>query len=331
MGKQLVCQLKPGQTVNAPFVVKDKSLQDFAKKPGKYLSLLLGDASGQVQARVWDNADQLAQTFQVGDVIQVEGRMESYQGRMQMIIERLRPLPLDEAPVHELVPHSSRDRGEMVQQLHETIRQVSDRHLRALLELVFGDEELMERFVTVPGAKLLHHAYIGGLLEHTLNVVELCKCAANLHPEINRDLLISAALLHDLGKCLELEGTLTFDYSDVGRFVGHVVLTDRLVNDKLKQLPDFPQHLANLLTHLLLSHHGRREWGAPVHPVIPEAEALHYADNLDARVQGYLAERTAGSDSESNWSRYHNLYEAYIYLGPTGMEEPHSQDQGRLL
>ncbi len=326
MSKQLVSELAPGQRVESAFVVKEKSLADFARKPGKYLNLLLSDASGQVQARVWDNAEEVAQTLEVGDIVQVEGKVEDYKGRLQVIVQALRRLEPDEAPLEELVPHTKRDTEEMLRELRAAIDEVGNQHLHALLESVFADDELRERFARTPGAKALHHAYVGGLLEHTLNVVELCKCAAGLHADINRDLLITAALLHDLGKCFELEGDLSFNYSDLGHFVGHVVLTDRLVNEKLRELPDFPQHLADLLTHMLLSHHGKREWGAPVHPAIPEAEALHYADNLDARVQGYLAERSTQPQAEGNWSRYHSLFEAYIYLQPTDVNNESEAD-----
>ena len=187
------------------------------------------------------------------------------------------------------------------------------------MQAVFDDEEILTRFVQSPGAKAMHHAYVGGLLEHTLNVTEIIKTAARLHPELNRDLLIAAALLHDLGKIYELEGEMALDYTTLGNFVGHVVITERVVNRKLAQLPAFPAELANLLTHILLSHHGEREWGAPIMPAIPEACALHYADNLDARVQGYQTFREERSEVERQWA-FHRILERNIFLGPTTMD-----------
>ena len=318
MAKQMVNELQPNQTVDAPFVVKDKSLRTFRNKEGQYLALTIGDRTGEISARVWDNAEQVASSFKAGEVIQVQGRVEEYQGQSQIIVQRLRPLGPSEYDKADFVKASARPPAEMLQQLRENIQEIGEPNLKALCEAVFDDEEILSKFAQVPGAKALHHAYVGGLLEHTLNVTEIVKTAARLHPDLNRDLLVAAALLHDLGKIDELAGEMAIDYTDLGNFVGHVVLTDRIVNQKIAELPDFPEQLAALLTHMLLSHHGEREWGAPITPATPEACALHYADNLDARVEGYQAFRQQQADQEGQWAR-HWMFDRNIYLGPTGL------------
>ena len=315
MSKPLISELSVGDKVNTAFVVTDISLAPFRNKPGSYLNLTLKDRSGEITARMWDNAEQAAATLQPGQVAMVAGQVEEYQGTPQVIVLGLRPCQPDEYDPAAFVTTSQRSPEEMVAQLQADIAEVANPHLSALLQAIFGDEELLALFTTTPGGKSLHHAYRGGLLEHTLNVVELVKKASELYPRLDRDLLITAGLLHDLGKIYELEGELSYDYSDEGRFLGHVVLTDRMLTDKIAQLPDFPQHLANTLTHTVLSHHGRREWGAPVLPSTPEACALHYADNLDARGQGFQQIIDRERDQPGRWSRYHPYFERSIFVG----------------
>ncbi len=284
---------------------------------------------------MWDNAEQAAAALQPGQVAMVAGHVEEYQGEPQVIVRGLRPCQPDEYDPADFVASSQRNPEEMVAQLRANIAEVSNPHLSALLQAIFGDEELLARFAgdeellarfaSSPGGKTLHHAHCGGLIEHTLNVVELVKKASDLYPSLDRDLLITAGLLHDLGKIYELEGELSYDYSDEGRFLGHVVLTDRLLAGKIAQLPDFPQHLANTLTHTVLSHHGRREWGAPILPSTPEACALHYADNLDARVQGFQQIIDRERDQPGRWSRYHPYFERSIFVGPAEADNEESK------
>jgi len=316
MSKPLISELSVGDKVAAPFVVTDISLAPFRNKPGSYLNLTLKDRSGEITARMWDNAEQTAAALQPGQVVKVAGQVEEYQGEAQVIVRAIRPCPPDEYDPADFVISSQRSPEEMIAQLQADIAEVDNPHLSTLLQAIFGDEELLARFSTSPGGKSLHHSYRGGLIEHTLNVVELVKKASELYPRLDRDLLITAGLLHDLGKIYELEGELSYDYSDEGKFLGHVVLTDRMLTDKIAQLPDFPQHLANTLTHTVLSHHGRREWGAPVLPSTPEACALHYADNLDARVQGFQQVIDRERDQPGRWSRYHPYFERSIFVGP---------------
>ena len=316
MAKQMVSELEANERVTGVFVVKEKNLLPFRKKSGHYLNVILADRSGEIPGRVWDNAEQVAALFGIGDVVSVRGQVEEYQGQRQVIIQQLQPADPSQYDKADFVKTSPRPPAEMLQQLHDDIETIQEPHLQAVVQAIFGDEEIRARFAQAPGAKAMHHAYVGGLLEHTLNVVELVETAAELHPELNRDLLVAAALLHDLGKIYELDGEMVLDYTNQGRLVGHVVITDRIVGRYVAQLPEFPSDLADLLCHMLLSHHGEREWGAPIEPAIPEAIALHYADNLDARVAGYEAFREERRDQEGQWA-FHKIYERSIFLGPT--------------
>ncbi len=316
MEKQFVADLAVQTRVQAVFVVREQAMVPFRNKPGKFLNLTLGDRSGEIKGRAWDNAEQLAERAAVGDVVLVTGRVEEYQGQLQLIVADLVAAAPDSFDPDDLLPRSSRSREELLAALAATVAEVSNPHLRALLDLFLGDEEFCGRLVEAFGAKSLHHSYVGGLLEHTLSVVEILKCVAQLHPELDRDLLVAGGLLHDIGKLEELGGAVAVDYTDLGHFVGHTVLGDRMVTARIAQLKGFPEPMANLLSHMLLSHHGEREWGAPVVPATMEASALHYADNLDARVQGFKQVIAANRGGGANWSEYHRSYQRAIYLGP---------------
>jgi 3'-5' exoribonuclease len=314
MEKQFVRDLVPNARVTSVFAVKSKSLASFRNKPGQYMNLVLCDRTGEIKGRVWDRAEELSAGFEVGDVVLASGRVEEYQGTLQFVLTEVVLAPEGTYDPADLIARSGKSPEELLEGLDAAVAQVTEPYLRALLDSFMTDEDFRRNFAWAPGSKTLHHSYAGGLLEHTLSVVALLNTAADMHPELNRELLITGGLLHDIGKMRELGGAITVDYTDLGRFVGHTVLTDRWVGEKIAQIDGFPTELANLLTHMLLSHHGERDWGAPVVPSTMEACALHFADNLDAQVQGFKqviqrGERTGG------WSEYHPLYQRTIYRG----------------
>jgi 3'-5' exoribonuclease len=321
--RQRVAQLEAGEPVRGPFVVASLQLRPFRNREGQYLDLRLSDSTGEVVGRMWEGAEEAAACVTPGRVCLVEGRVEEYRGQLQVVVGTLRPCEEDEYEAADFVRCASRPVEEMVAELFERIEEVGDPHLRALLDSIFAEEEFLERFVRAPGASRLHHACRGGLLEHTLSVVRLALEAARSHPGLHRDLLLTGALLHDLGKVFELEGETHFTYSTAGRFCGHIVLNDRFVTRRLEAIPGFPEDMAYLLTHMLLSHHGALEWGAPVKPKTPEAWALHYADNLDAKVQIVEDIRAQHSEGEALWSDWQRFLEGEVYLGemPAPAEE----------
>lgn len=323
--KQYVADLVPNVRVKSVFLVRGKSLAPFRNKDGQFLNVTLADRTGEIKGRAWDRAEELSQRFGPGDVVLVEGHVEEYQGQRQVIVRELVVAEPTSYDPTDLVVCSPRSREEMLEELDGVIGSIRNPFLLALLDSVFGDEDLRRRFADAYGAKSLHHSYVSGLLEHTLAVVRILQTAAEIHPDLDRDLMVTAGLLHDLGKLEELAGEMGVEYTDIGHFVGHTVLTDRMVCARAGQIEGFPTHLRNLLTHALLSHHGEREWGAPVVPLTPEACALHYADNLDARVQGFKQVVAAGRQKGETWSEYHRSYARSLYLG---RPDPSPEDGG---
>lgn len=316
--RTFVADLAPNQRVNMAFAIKEKSLAPFRNKPGQFLNLVLADRTGDIKGRAWDNAAEIDATLVVGSVAQIQGHVEEYQGQRQLIVKAAHALSEGQYDPADFVPASKRPREEMLAQLQADIDTIVDPHLEALVRSFFEDEEFLDAFQFAPGAKSLHHSFVSGLMEHTLAVVEVCKCAAALHPELNRDLLLAGGLLHDIGKIWELHSNLITEYTDDGQLIGHIVLTDREVTQHIAQIDGFPAELASQLTHVLLSHHGERAYGAPVVPATLEACALHYADNLDAHIQGFkqvIAQATAQATASGNWSEYHRIYERRLYTG----------------
>jgi len=321
MAKTFVTDLVARQTVDSTFAVRRKSLSPFRNKPGEYLTVLLADRTGEVSGRVWDNAPQVAAAFEVGDVVRVRGRVDEYQGQLQLILQQVEKHTAEVDPA-DYVRRSSRDPEALLQRLEAAIAEVEDPHLRGLLESFFGDPAFAARFADAAGAKALHHCFVGGLLEHTVGVLEVLLTVHQQHPELDRDLLIAGTLLHDIGKIEELAVGTSIDYTDTGRLIGHTVLTDRQVRRRIAELPEFPPATADLLMHMILSHHGKREFGAPIEPMTPEACALHYADNLDAHVQYFLQVVAEGEGGASRWSDYLRLFDRHLYLGARPRPEP---------
>ncbi|HEY3397998.1 MAG TPA: HD domain-containing protein [Armatimonadota bacterium] len=318
--KVMAVDLVAGEGVETTFAVGEFKLLPFKNKPGHFLDLRLLDRSGEVTGRVWDDAEELAAGLAVGQIVWVRGRVEEYKGARQLVVNDLQPAAPEEYDFADFVRCASRPVEEMLAELDELIASVETPPLRELLELVFADEEFRAQFSVAPGAARLHHACRGGLLEHSLSVAALCEQAARRHPELHRDLLLTGALLHDIGKVQELQGELAYEYSEAGRFCGHIVLGDRLVMEKVAQCEGFPLQLRQLLTHLLLSHHGELQYGAPVRPKIAEALALHYADNLDAKLQIFEDYRHSAESGTGDWSPYHHSLEAQVYMGKVAPE-----------
>lgn len=321
MDKQFVSDLAINAAVDSIFAVKSRSLAPFRNKPGQYLSLTLADRTGEITARVWDNAEAIAQICVPGKVVRVRGRTEAYQGKLQLIADKVEACDLSQVDPRDYLPTSKRDVAEMMEEVERAIASVNEPNLRALLEAFFHDPTFTERFAYAPGAKGLHHSFVSGLVEHTISVVRILWTLHESHPQLDRDLLTAGALLHDIGKIDELTMDVTIEYTDAGRLLGHTVLTDRMVRERLAELPDFPARLADLLMHMLLSHHGQKEYGAPIVPMTAEACALHYADNLDAHVEYFTRVVAEGAAAGNRWSDYQRLFDRYIYIGDVGSPE----------
>jgi 3'-5' exoribonuclease len=271
------------QPVTATFLVHSKEVRQ--KKSGEpYLSLVLGDRTGELDAKMWENVAEVMDTFDRDDFVRVKGQLIVYQNRPQFTIHKVQRLSESDVELEDFFPVSARDPEEMFAELRGIVAGVQNRHLRALLESVFGDEQIAALYRKAPAAKSVHHAYLGGLLEHTLSLCALCRFAASHYKDLDLDLLLAGALLHDIGKIYELDYSRSVSYTTEGQLLGHIVLGLRMLDEKLRSLPDFPSKLRTLLEHMILSHHGHLEFGSPKEPMFPEALVLHALDDLDAKM-----------------------------------------------
>jgi 3'-5' exoribonuclease len=309
-----IVDLEPGSEFDCVLLVARKELRQ-GGRAGYYLDLTLCDPTGRVAAKVWDNAASMAERFEAGDVVRVSGMAETYRNELQLRLQHIEALAPDEAKASDFLPQSQKDPKEMESRVAETVKSLTNPHLKELLLGLFHDQDFRTRFRTAPGAKALHHAYIGGLLEHTVEVVELCERVAEVFPELDRDLLMAAAILHDIGKMEELSWTAAFDYTDEGNLVGHLVLGDRLVQERANGIEGFPKELKLQLSHLILSHHGTGEFGSPKAPMTAEAIALHHAEDLDAKVNMFLGRIREAREKGQRWTERHFLLGRPLYAG----------------
>jgi 3'-5' exoribonuclease len=278
---------RENQVVTGFFAAGSKQVR--SRRDGThYFAIMLGDRTGQIEARMWETAE--AGEFDAGDVVKVRGQICRYNEKLQINIDKIRRATPDEFELGDFVPHSARDLTEMWTELEGWVASFTDPHLKALLEAFLCDGEIASALRQAPAAKGLHHAWIGGLLEHVLSLMGLSDLAARHYPEINRDLLLTGVVLHDIGKLRELRWGTSFDYTMEGQLLGHITIGIGMIEEKIARIPDFPDSLRLLVEHLVLSHHGKYEFGSPKLPMTPEAILLHYLDDLDAKMQTVRAE-----------------------------------------
>ncbi len=246
---------------------------------------------------MWDNLETVPD-FSPGSVIKIKGRVQLYRNRVQLSVMQLRIARAEEASPADFLPRSARDPEEMFTELRQIIASIADTHLRGLLETVFGDAAIAAKFKRAPAAKSMHHAFCGGLLEHVLSLCGLCQLAAAHYKTIRRDLLMTGAILHDIGKIEELGYQASFFYTNEGQLIGHLVGGVEIVREKLRGLPGFPEEYRLLVEHMILSHHGHLEFGSPKEPLFPEALMLHYLDDLDSKMEAMRATIAASPDQE---------------------------------
>jgi 3'-5' exoribonuclease len=317
-----ISDLKEGQQISDLFLVSKKSLAE-TKSGNPYLALTLMDKSGEIEARAWDNAARLDGLAEVGRVVAVEGQAKSFREQLQLTITSLQPVPEGSVDLAHFMPASWRPTREMQAELAGLIASVADPGLRELLTGLFRGK-LLEEFSRAPAAKMMHHACLGGLLEHTLSVAGLALRLCDHYPRLDRDLLLAGALLHDLGKVREFSyAALPFDYTDQGRLIGHLVLGAEMVRGQAQQVAELAPGRLDQVLHLILSHHGRHEFGAPCLPMTSEAILLHHLDDMDAKME--LIERLSEQvePGTHRWSDYQRSLERFLYLrGPDADPRP---------
>jgi len=312
---KLIHDLQLGDQVLSFFVLRKKELK--VKKDGEpFLSVELGDKSGRIRGTAWENAQTYYSTVEVGNIVKLKGVVASFRDENYINIERLRKvLPEDNVDASQFIQRSSQDSRILSLRLFSVIDGLSHPAVKKLLHLIFDDINFKNKFIQAPAAKHWHQNYLGGLLEHTLQVVDICEKVLKNYENVQRDILISGALLHDVGKVVELSTDGFIDYSVKGRLLGHTVIGYQFVASKIDQINDLPEHIGTQILHLILSHHGIKEQGAPVVPMTLEAIILHAADYLDSQASAFMRIIQNEKEPGKKWSKYVNLIDRYIYLG----------------
>jgi 3'-5' exoribonuclease len=291
------------KVIISSFVVAIKQVKP--KKSGEpYLALTLADRSGHIEAKMWDNVADSIDAFEQDQFVKVKGLVNRFSRRFQLTIYKLRRLEESEVDFADYLPTTTKDIDELWFVLSEFVQGFADPHLKALVRAFMDDPEIAAAYRCAPAAKTLHHAYIGGLLDHVVSLFRSSDLICRNYPQINRDLLLTGAFLHDIGKIHELTYNRAFSYTTRGQLLGHMVIELEMLQAKLQLLPDFPQELKTLVEHLIISHHGEYEFGSPKLPMFPEALMLHYLDDLDSKMESMRAhfEREAAQDGP--WTSY---------------------------
>jgi len=326
MTKRFIKDLKIGMTINREVYLLAESRIDKTRDGSPYLRASLADKTGRIEARYWDVPTQLANQLRVGSGVRVDGVVDEWppdSGQPQVRIDRL--VGEEILNLEDFLPKAKRDMGEMRTELQQVHEDIGNLHLSRLLGHVFSDQEFDAAFSMAPAAKMYHHACIGGLLEHSLAVVRLCSFVADEHPEIDRDLLLTGAILHDVGKVTAYTARPVLDLTDEGRLIDHVVEGALRVQSAIESVDGFPRELRNRLLHAILAHHGALERGSPVVPKTVEALALHHADWLDGSVRGFLDHVESEPVSPGGWTGYAKMFGTQLYPGP--VQPPEEEDE----
>jgi 3'-5' exoribonuclease len=306
--KRFVTELKENESLYSSFLVKAKTVGN-TRSGNPFLRVRLADRSGETEGRIWERALELDGEFEVNDVVTVRAKVEPYQGELQLNISNLERLDPNKVNPSFYLPTGPKDPEDQWLKLTDLAAQVKNYHLKRLLQSFLTDPHFVKQMKQSPAAKAMHHAYLGGLLEHTVSVTKLLSRICDHYPRLDRDLLVTGAILHDIGKVEEFSYQLQLDYTDAGRLLGHVVLGVQRVQEKINKIKGFPLDLSLALQHLMVSHHGEYDFGSPKRPKTLEAFALHYADDLDAKMNylsGLLAEQCFPLDtiSASLWPAF---------------------------
>src|SRR5437773_2985853 len=297
------CPHFENKVITSSFVVTTKQVKP--KKSGEpYLALTLADRCGQIEAKMWDNVEDALDAFEQDDFLKVKGLLNKYKNRFQITIHKLRRMADSELDFADYLPKTTKNIDELWQTLVEFVNSFQDENLKAVVQAFMSDPEIAAAYRTAPAAKTLHHAYIGGLLDHVLSLFRSCDLVCRNYPQINRDLLLTGAFLHDIGKIHELAYTRSFSYTSRGQLLGHMIIELEMLQAKIAAIPGFPDELKTLLEHLIISHHGQYEFGSPKLPMFPEALMLHYLDDLDSKMESMRAHFEREAETDSNWTSY---------------------------
>lgn len=308
---RFIKDLTEGERVNEVYLCRKK--QTALTKAGKpYESLALQDKTGTLDAKIWEPGSMGIDDYDELDYVFVTGEITSFQGALQLNIKRLRVASEGEYIAADYLPCSERDVDEMYQELMALVQSIKAPYMRNLLFSFFEEQEFADKFKFHSAAKSVHHGFVGGLLEHTLGVAKNCDFYAQMYPMLDRDLLLAAAVLHDIGKMTELSPFPQNDYTDEGQLLGHIMIGAKQVEERIATIPDFPAVKARELIHCILAHHGELEYGSPKKPAIAEAVALSFADNLDAKMETMKEALGNVAPNDVRWQGFNRLFDSNI-------------------
>lgn len=319
MPRSDVNTLADGSAVDEVFLLADKQLR-VNRVGDQYLLAQLRDRTGQVSGLLWNVRDGEMARFSAGDYVRVRGKVQVFQGNLQIILTGIEPVPKDQVDPAQFIPASTQDTQRLLARLTEILLTITDPYLQRLMEEFLADEVVVAGLTRAPAGIKLHHAFHGGLLEHIVNVLETAVRVIDLYPDVDRSLLLSGVFLHDLGKIRELAFDESFAYTDEGQLIGHLVIGIEMLNEKTPAVEEalgatFPQETLLRLKHMILSHHGTYEFGSPKLPMTPEAIALHHLDNLDAKVNEFTSLIASDPNSQSSWTPYSMSMQRKLFKG----------------
>src|SRR5579885_3362853 len=319
MTRRFVEQLRDGDPIDDVFLAADKQLR-VNRKGNQYVQLMLRDRSGGISARLWNSGDQLFRSFNDGDFVRAEGKVQLFEGALQVILTYLEKVEAEKVEVADFLPHTEHDVPKLLEKLRGYLLRLGNPHLRALAECFLMDDEFVRRFAACPAGVKLHHAFVGGLLEHTVTMMDIADRLVPFYPGVDRDQLLVGVFLHDAGKVRELTYGRAFGYSDEGQLVGHLVIGVEMLGEKAAKVPEltgepFPTELLLRLKHMIVSHHGTYEFGSPKLPMTPEAIALHYLDNFDAKVHSFTRDIREDKNALSAWTPFNPQTQRKLFKG----------------
>jgi 3'-5' exoribonuclease len=312
----MIADLKAGQKITDFFVVRHKEIRTKKDSSETYLSIELGDASGRLFGSFWGDWHDVDAELKVGELVKVRASVIDWHGKPHLSITKIRPIcASDDVSLDLFLPTSKKNPSQLFDEYLGFVKQVKNKHLKKVLTAITDNDELVEKMKKAPGGKLWHHCYLGGLLEHSNNVARLVLSIADTYKHVNRDLLLTGALLHDIGKIVEFKWQGFIDYSDTGRLHGHISIGYFYVANAIEKIKDFPSTLRDELLHLILAHQGKLEHGSPVVPMTREAMILNYADELDSKISAF--DRIEENEHEPGrvWSNYVKLLDRFLYFG----------------
>lgn len=319
MNRRFIEQLADGDVIDDVYLATDKQLR--ANRNGNlYLQIELRDRSGAMSARLWNAGEPIFRSFEDGDFLHAKGKVQLFQGALQIILSHVDRVDSKKVELTDFLPHTDQNVGRLFEQMRSLLMKTANPHLRALVEVFLMDEDLMREYCSAPAGVRLHHAYLGGLLEHVVCLMNSADKVQALYSDVDRDLLMVGIFLHDIGKVRELSYAKALAYTDEGQLIGHLVIGVEMLNEKLPRAAEltgepFPRELALRLKHMILSHHGTYEFGSPRLPMTPEATALHYLDSLDSKVHIVTREINQDRNAATAWTPFNQSLQRRLYKG----------------